>query len=134
MMLSNACVTSAFMWQGVAEDDKLLELWGEGCLELCLEVTQYAELSEAILHAVTDSGEEYEFPGVYDYDVSEPFGSWFRKEIERLEGSAPEKRDAARALGDAVFEFFAQDDSAKPLTLAARINGAIDSWLKDPTA
>ena len=41
----NIAITAAFMWEGVKEDDALLEHWGQGCIELCSEVTQFAELS-----------------------------------------------------------------------------------------
>ena len=71
-------IVSAFFMEGMRDAGdyiELLEHWGRGCYELVYEVTRYAkycwELAEAG-GAVTG-----EFPGVYDYEVSSPFGKWF---------------------------------------------------------
>ena len=83
MNIRDAMITAAFMWEGVKEDDALLEHWGQGCYELCYAVAEFAELSGLYLDAVFTVFEK-DFPGVYDYDVSEPFGAWLRKHIEAL--------------------------------------------------
>ncbi len=111
MNIRDALITAAFMWEGVKEDDKLLAHWDQGCIELCSEVTQFAELSEMYLESVF-SVIEKDFPGVYDYEVSEPFGAWLRQHIERQDPAGPlgapriNKRKAASELFLSVWDFF----------------------------
>lgn len=103
MNIHNACATAGFMWEGVRPNDPLLEIWGQGCLELCQEVTQYALLSEMFLTAVFTVVEE-EYPGVYDYEVSEPFGQWCRQEV--LTTGSLDRHFATSALMGLVYDFF----------------------------
>lgn len=108
MNIRDAMITAAFMWEGVKEDDALLKHWDQGCIELCSEVTQFAELSEMYLEAVF-SVIEKDFPGVYDYDVSEPFGAWLRQHIEGQDPAGPPKIDreqAAALLFCMVWDYF----------------------------
>lgn len=108
MNIRDAMITAAFMWEGVKEDDALLKHWDQGCIELCSEVTQFAELSEMYLEAVF-SVIEKDFPGVYEYDVSEPFGATLRKHIEEQDHAGPPKIDreqAAALLFCKVWEYF----------------------------
>lgn len=109
----NSCITAAFMWSGLKEDDTLLELWGRGCYELCYEITQYSELSELLMEELFKHI-EYDYPGVYDYEVSEPFGKWFREHIEtHPEHDAPSKQVAAEKLKELVLGFFHLGDAAQ---------------------
>ena len=84
----------------------LYTVWDNGGVELHLELCQYAELAEKICQFVM-SDEEYSFPRVFDYEVSEPFGSWFAEQLF-MHGAAPAIRDATeRLLRDIAF-FFTQ--------------------------
>lgn len=139
MNIRDAMVTAAFMWEGVKEDDKLLEHWGQGCIELCIEVTQFAELSEMYLEAVFSViGED--FPGVYDYDVSEPFGAKLRQHTEEQEPAGPrgapriDKREAAALLFCMVWAYFMAPEywrtAEQKAAVAKGMEDAQTRWLK----
>lgn len=134
MNILGTCITAGFMWEGVKEDDKLLAHYGQGCLELCAEVTQFAELSEMLLDAAFTVIEK-DFPSVYDYEVSEPFGAWFRQYMLAADGATPSTYIAASELANRVFQFFARDDNPpRPheelLALRKALNTARDKWLE----
>ena len=105
----DAAVTATFMWNGALEAgataDELYETWGMGAIELHQELSQYALLSEEILDLMPNKN----FPGAYDYEVSEPFGAWFATKM--LESSAPDFEEAKRYLVERVVEFFARGES-----------------------
>ena len=104
----DAAVTATFMWNGALEAgataDELYETWGMGAIELHQELSQYAVLSEEILDAMPNKN----FPGVYDYEVSEPFGTWFASTLIGS-GSVPDFEYAKKHLVERVVEFFARD-------------------------
>lgn len=135
----NIAITAAFMWEGVKEDDALLEHWGQGCYELCYAVAEFAELSEMYLDAVFTVFEK-DFPGVYDYDVSEPFGAWLRKHIEAQdpagERGAPQiyKHIAAAKLYCDVWDFFMAPDYKRTAEEEDAVSKAMcdaqEKWLK----
>lgn len=74
----NIATTAAFMMEGLRDLDysRVLEIWDQGCFELVFELTSYAEfmsdLFEAELAMCPDGA-----PGMYDYEVTNEFGSWF---------------------------------------------------------
>ena len=98
MLPDNAAITASFMVVGMTDNDEALyrrlsEHWGKGCFELHYELCQYATLSEQIIDVITRGDGGYDFPGVYDYEVSEDFGLWFAEEILKDEdGNAPRLR------------------------------------------
>ena len=117
MMLPDyAATTASFMAVGMTGNDealyrRLLEHWGKGCFELHYELCQYATLSEQIIDVITRGDGGYDFPGVYDYEVSEPFGEWFRIEIlDDEDGNAPDFEAAKARLIDLACRFFALKD------------------------
>lgn len=118
MLPDNAAITATFMVVGMTGNDddlygRLLDHWGKGCFELHYELCQYAALSEQIIEAITRGDGGYDFPGVYDYEVSEPFGAWFRIEVLSDEdGNAPDFEVAKAKLIDLACRFFAQRDEA----------------------
>lgn len=117
MMLPDyAATTASFMAVGMTGTDealyrRLFEHWGKGCFELHYELCQYATLSEQIIDVITRGDGGYDFPGVYDYEVSEPFGEWFRIEIlDDEDGNAPDFEAAKARLIDLACRFFALKD------------------------
>lgn len=114
----SAATTAAFMVMGFPRDDgpdstmsRLLDAWGQGCLELVSEMTQYALYSEELLAARKDQ----DFPGVYDYEVSESFGAWFAAYVRvHPRHAAPPVDQARRVLEGMVGKFFKQAES-RPL-------------------
>jgi hypothetical protein len=135
----NIAITAAFMWEGVKEDDKLLEHWDQGCIELCRAVAEFAELSELYLEAVFGAADIY-FEGVYDYEVSEPFGEWLRKHIEAQdpagERGAPRinKHVAAADLYVRVWEFFMRSEykrtDGEQTAVMNALTWAQEKWLE----
>ena len=120
MMLPDyAAITASFMAVGMSGNDealysRLLDHWDKGCFELHYELCQYATLSEQIIDAITRGDGGYDFVvdrGVYDYEVSEPFGEWFRIEIlDDEDGNAPDFEAAKARLIDLACRFFALKD------------------------
>ena len=107
MLPDNAAITATFMVVGMTGNDD--DLYGRLLDQLC----QYAALSEQIIEVITRGDGGYDFPGVYDYEVSEPFGAWFRIEILSDEdGNAPDFEAAKAKLIDLACRFFAQRDEA----------------------
>lgn len=84
--------------------DLLNAFEGSGYLELIDEVTQYAPYACALFEAGYEAVGEY--PGVGDYEVSEPFGQWMGGRIIELGGEV-DPREAVQWLKAAMFEFFA---------------------------
>lgn len=134
MNIHDMCVTAGFMWEGVKEDDALLAHWGQGCLELCQEVVQYAELSEMLLDAAFTVVEK-DFPGVYDYEVSEPFGKWCREHIEgQLINPVIDRERASLVLAAMVLKFFVPHDwpnKQTSINLSTAIEAVRQHWLEN---
>ena len=123
--VQSAACTATFMMEGMLTVEQkyrqygvdgrsvhdLYTVWDQGGLELHMELCRYAELAEKASQHIADSG-EYAFPGVFDYEVSEPFGSWFAEQLF-MHGDAPAIRDATeRLLRDIAF-FFTQCEDEK---------------------
>ncbi len=101
-------VTAAFLMEGLhdAGYDKCIEVWGQGCIELVSELMYYAPklvgLCESCAEVIA-----FDFPGVFDYEVSSPFGNWFGNQI--IETSQAPSRDTAHSvMRDMVLSFFKQ--------------------------
>lgn len=135
----NIAITAASMWEGMQEDNALLEHWGEGCYELRYAVAEFAELSEMYLEAVFGAADIY-FEGVYDYEVSEPFGEWLRKHIVAQDVAGPrgapgiDKEAAAADLFFKVWDYFMADEYERTDEQQAAVRSAMiaaqEKWLK----
>lgn len=68
--------------------DAVLRIWGNGCVELFVELAKYAVEADKLFHATFDTRKDG-CPGVYDYEVSYEFGAWFGKYILES-GDAPD--------------------------------------------
>jgi hypothetical protein len=68
-----------------------------------------------------------DFPGVFDYEVSSPFGKWFGEYILKHPTKTPPERRARNRLKLAVREFFLQveDNAEKRRRLSAQIEQAL---------
>jgi hypothetical protein len=73
-----------------------------GQIELVAALTIYAP----IIATVFDH-EERDFPGVFHYEVTEPFGAWFAASLCAT-GKLPEWIDGMAELAEMVEAFFAQ--------------------------
>jgi hypothetical protein len=100
--------TAAFMVMGLPTQNgltKLLQHWGKGCIELVDELTQFAPISQRLLEAK----DPQDFPGVYDYEVSEEFGAWFAKFIlANKDAKAPSLDEGTAKLKELIDGFFKQ--------------------------
>ena len=70
-------IIAAFLMEGLhdAGCNNVLDAWDCGCVELIDEVTDYVPF----IKLMCDTGEKIGegFPGVFDYEVTSPFGKWF---------------------------------------------------------
>lgn len=107
----DTAIVGAFFMEGmrdVGDYDDLIIRWARGCYELVYEVTRYAEYCWKLAEA--GGAVTGEFYGVYDYDVSSPFGTWFAKTI--LETGEPPTRSQCRIwLLNAAEAFFMQGET-----------------------
>jgi hypothetical protein len=108
--------------------DGLIEIWNKGCIELVDSLVSYAPYAIQLCEAAAIAGDG-NYPGVFDYEVSSPFGKWFGEHI--LEhGDEPSKIDAYIWLVNAVGEFFTQGATEEQaLSIKTAINQAsIRHW------
>ena len=102
--------SAAFMMEGLHDADysKCIEAYGLGCIEMVTELVEYApkahELFEVWYAKNSDS-----CPGVYDYEVSSPFGDWFGKYLIEHE-EVPSKTVAEQYLIRLADQFFNQGE------------------------
>jgi hypothetical protein len=76
---------------------------GYGADGVTAELVKYAELCENLAvvgYAIVD-----DFPGVFVYEVSEPFGAWYAQEIVGT-NALPTKEAAQAELAQLAFSFF----------------------------
>lgn len=128
--MKNIAVTASFMAIGMSRNDearynKLLEAWGNGCLELHYELSEYAVLSEKIVDFLVEEC-CCEFPGVYDYEVSEPFGEWFGDYV-LVYKDVPGNSEAVPILIHLACKFFAQGGGMPADQLAAKVHELISN-------
>lgn len=111
MNLNNINTTAAFMalglmngkYDGFTSAD-VVASWGQGFLELVMELVRNAEHSERLLEQRADDF----FPGVYDYEVSEPFGFWFGTYVFEHDGQLPPIEECNAELIRRIEAFFNQ--------------------------
>ena len=120
MSVQNVACTATFMMEGMLAVEKkyrqygldgrsthdLYTVWDQGGIELHMEICKYAELAEKACMFILAEG-TYEFPGVYDYEVSEPFGEYFANHLFTY-GMAPTEIEAADQLLKETARFFTQ--------------------------
>jgi len=85
--------------------DKVVGVWNKGCVELGLHCCQAAEmiLDELAPYANQEQG----FPGVFEYEVAAPLGTWLANNI--LDNTEETTRDEIQAkVKELVTAFFAQ--------------------------
>lgn len=107
--MNTQLVTAAFFMEGLHEArpggyDAVIKAWGKGCFELVDELVTYVPFTTQLCNygAIASGGN---FPGVFDYEVSVPFGKWFGEYI--LEhGDEPSQKKAEEWLVKAVDAFF----------------------------
>lgn len=107
---------TAFIRDGMNDNDadryrQVLNAWGEGALELAQKAAGYAILAASVVREVdrvnVDAFIEFQicWPGVYEYEVCEPFGKWFADHLVE-KGDAPSLEESEKTLLGMVREFF----------------------------
>lgn len=96
--------------RGMYTISEILAHWDNGCIELTEQLMAYAQpacdMAEA---AVLVAG--YDFAGVFAYDVSEEFGSWWGMEVLNTHGPGvvPAREVCMQRLRVLVADFFSDD-------------------------
>jgi hypothetical protein len=126
-----ALVSACHIQIGVDDRDALSEgtlsdRWGQGGLELVMEYAPYGTLLDNICQAAATVLEEG-FPGVFDYEVSEPFGDYFAHYVitNRVTPTRGECLRRIRILSEEFFEQAPQPDHAM---IRAAIGQCIDNF------
>lgn len=97
--------------------------YGMGQLELVTAAVRYAPYINVLLETGYDVMKEY--PGVGEYEVTEPFGEWFGTMVLTLPaGEVPSEKACCDKLRDMVFDFFTRSD-AKDEVQAADLTQAL---------
>lgn len=109
----NVAVIAAFMMEGMRDTEvrpvnpisynAVIEAWGQGCFEMVSEMAGHAEYVESTFQKRLEDGQE--LMGVFDYEVSVPFGTWFADYVYK-HYSAPTKEEAHQKIDELVEEFF----------------------------
>jgi len=114
-------ITAAFFIEGLHDArpdhnikpnyDVLIETWGKGCIELVDALVAYVPFTTKLCEAaaLTCDGN---YPGVFDYEVSSPFGKWFGEHILET-GDEPSRVNAQTWLIHEVGAFFTQGMTAE---------------------
>ena len=106
---------SAFIFYGMTYDaDKFrtaYDAWASGVLELCGAAVEYADLMEEAFDTLS---EKLDVPGVYDYEVAENFGAWFRDQVIKNDGYAPSHKECVAHIHQLVECFFSCDGKWDP--------------------
>jgi hypothetical protein len=124
----DVAVTATFIFSGLrdAEDACVTEVdiydkWGQGALELHHCLCGYAEGFVKMIDAL----DPQDFPGVFDYEVSEVFGGWFGRHLIE-QGSAPSVKEATHHMRYLVAKYFAQDERGDGFEMG-RIFGKLEA-------
>lgn len=116
MMISkNSAMYGAFMMEGMRDRcyrldphngyEDMLHRWAQGCWELINEMVQYADHFDKCASIYIN--QNYDFPGVFEYEVVNEFGDWFADYVLK-HGHAPIAVEAKAHIATLVEQFFKQ--------------------------
>jgi len=109
--MNDQLLTASFFMEGLHEAkpggyDALISAWDKGCIEMVDALVSYVPLTIQLCDAAALANDGV-YPGVFDYEVSGPFGKWFGEYI--LEhGDEPPLAEARAWLEKEVTAFFSQ--------------------------
>jgi len=111
----NTATIGAFMMEGLRDlaneegitYDEIIDAWGQGVAEMVNYMASFAPYIEEGMTKRVDP--EIGFPGVFDYEVSAPFGTWFGKRVynNAIEG-IPTPEECRAKCDELLNTFFAQ--------------------------
>ena len=123
----DASVYAAFFMEGMRDRDydAVIRSWDQGCIELVSEIVVFARLLVRLVDAaVLAHNDSFGVPGVFAYEVCNPFGQWIADHvIDKSE--MPSEQECAHWLATEVIAFFSQGEDAKHIAaITAAINVA----------
>lgn len=122
--MSDHLITAAYLAMGLdghPKIGKVLDHYGQGQLELVTELVQYVPYIDALFKAGHSVAGEY--PGVGEYEVTEPFGAWFgTATLATINGDTPQVSDVRQQLKTMMAEFFGQIEGADQFALCAALD------------
>ena len=111
-----AAVWGAFLHEGmmlnssdVERTFRILDLWGNGCIELIQSVCEYIPVIWLYAQPYWDKPEA--FPGVFEYEVVSILGEQIATHLLNHEGNLPSDREFAAMASELVTQFFSQGDT-----------------------
>jgi hypothetical protein len=115
----NTAMIGAFMMEGLRDlerakgitYDDIYNAWGGGVAEMVAYMTSFAPHLEEHFDKRFDP--DIGFPGVFDYEVSAPFGMWFGERVYNNAIEGIPRADECLAKCDELMDaFFNQGESA----------------------
>lgn len=107
--VDTVAMTAAFLYAGMSSYEnyglsytRFVESGSGGMIELVASVTNYAPLIATVF-----DNETRDFPGVFHYEVTEPFGKWFAESLHAT-GELPDSKVGIKRIGELVEAFFSQ--------------------------
>jgi hypothetical protein len=101
--------TAMFICEGLHDSgyDKVIAAAAAKCEGWCETVEDISKYAEFITtHAQRFVDLEFDYPGVFDYEVSAPFGRWFGEQL--IAGTWPSVTQAHEKIKELVMRFFTQ--------------------------
>jgi hypothetical protein len=87
--------------------ENIYEAWGDGVAEMVGYMASFAEYIEYGVQKNYDP--DAGFPGVFDYDVSAPFGMWFgRRVYNNATEGMPSVEECQAKCDELIADFFTQ--------------------------
>lgn len=105
----NAAVTLFFISEGIHDYgyDKWIRAMQDldfGCIEAAIHLEQWAK--EIWNQAYHYQDRDCSFPGVLDYEVSSPFGTWFAQYVDTHKYRLPTDKECKDKIHTLLEEFF----------------------------
>lgn len=110
-----ASAWGAFLFEGLLTDPSnptftgtVLDTWGQGCIELVLAATLFLpEVWQQVSR--TWESTDTDFPGVFEYEVISPLGTYLANYLVSHAGSLPSKEDVATEVTRLIAVFLGPD-------------------------
>lgn len=119
-----AAVWGAFLYEGLLcghqeprRTRRVLEAWGQGCLELVIAVCLHLPEAWAQISRQWEVDDGDEFPGVFEYEVIAPLGAWLGDYLLAHHGTLPTKEQVHDELRRLIEAFFQPLDQRMRLAL-----------------
>ena len=113
-----AAVWGGFLFEGLmtpskhsTRTDDILQAWNQGCIELVIAVSLFLpEVWQQICEVWESS--DADFPGVFEYEVLSPLGSFLGDYLLVHEGKLPDPDTVKAMIAELIRDFFAQAPQA----------------------